>query len=83
MFRDPANFDRYAADCAALAEFDISTQIIDGQDYLRSEPALKPGVVGAIHFPGDARLRPDRYVAALARAVRDRVGCLFSTPRRV
>lgn len=76
VFRDPANFDRYAADCAALAEFDISTQIIDGQDYLRSEPALKPGVVGAIHFPGDARLRPDRYVAALARAVRERGGVI-------
>ena len=76
VFRDAANFDRYATDCAALAEFDISTQIIDGQDYLRSEPALKPGVVGAIHFPGDARLRPDRYVAALARAVRERGGVI-------
>ena len=76
VFRDPANFDRYAADCAALAEFDISTQIIDGQDYLRSEPALKPGVVGAIHFPGDARLRPDRYVASLARALRERGGVI-------
>ena len=76
VFRDPANFDRYAADCEALAEFDIPTQIIGGQDYLRSEPALKPGVVGAIHFPGDARLRPDRYVAALARAVRERGGVI-------
>lgn len=76
VFRDQANFDRYAADSAALAEFDIPVQVIGGQDYLRSEPALKPGVVGAIHFPGDARLRPDRYVAALARAVRERGGVI-------
>ena len=76
VFRDAANFDRYAADCAALAEFDIPTEIIGGEDYLRGEPALKPGVVGAIHFPGDARLRPDRYVASLARAVRERGGVI-------
>ena len=76
VFRDPANFDRYAADCAALAEFDIPTRIMGGQEYLRSEPALKPGVVGAIHFPGDAHLRPDRYVASLARAVSERGGVI-------
>lgn len=76
VFRDQANFDRYAAECAALAEFDIPTEIIGGQDYLRNEPALKPGVVGAIHFPGDARLRPERYVASLARAVRERGGVI-------
>ncbi|RDJ00013.1 FAD-dependent oxidoreductase [Dyella solisilvae] len=33
------------------------------------EPALKPGVAGGLYHPGDARLRPDRFVAELARRV--------------
>jgi D-amino-acid dehydrogenase len=35
------------------------------------EPALRPGVAGGLFHPGDARLRPDRYVAALAQRVRE------------
>ena len=37
---------------------------------------MKPGVAGAIRFAGDAALRPDRYVAELARAVRERGGAI-------
>ena len=37
---------------------------------------MRPGVTGAISFPGDARLRPDRYVAELARVVRERGGII-------
>src|SRR3546814_5314561 len=39
-------------------------------------PALLPGLAGALHFPGDARLRPDRYVAELARVVRAQGGAI-------
>ena len=35
---------------------------------------MKPGVAGVIRFGGDAMLRPDRYVAELARVVRARGG---------
>ena len=76
VFREQQNFQHYAAESEALREFGIVSDIIDGADYLRSEPALKPGVVGAVRFPGDARLRPDRYVAELARAVRERGGTI-------
>jgi D-amino-acid dehydrogenase len=37
-------------------------------------PRSTPGVVGAIRFTGDAALRPDKYVAELARALRERGG---------
>lgn len=76
VFRQPRNFERYSAECEALAEFGIASEIIGGNDYLRADPALREGVVGAIRFPGDARLRPDRYVAELARAVRGRGGSI-------
>jgi D-amino-acid dehydrogenase len=74
VFRDPANFDKQIAECEELREFGIDSIAIPGPGYERDEPALKPGLAGAIRFPGDARLRPDRYVAELARVVRERGG---------
>lgn len=76
VFRDPRLCQRYVDECAVLAEFGIATQVFDGAGYEREEPAMLPGVAGAIRFPGDARLRPDRYVAELARAVRERGGVI-------
>jgi len=76
VFRDRRNFERHAAECAALETLGIATEVIDGDDYLRREPALREGLVGAIHFADDAVLRPERYVASLARAVRARGGII-------
>lgn len=76
VFREARYFERHTAECDALREFGIASEVIVGQDYERSEPAVLPGVAGAIRFPGDARLRPDRYVAELARVVRERGGII-------
>jgi len=76
VFRQRPYFDHYAKECELLREFGIVSEIIDGADYLREEPALKPGVAGAVRFPEDARLRPDRYLAELARVVRERGGVI-------
>lgn len=76
VFRDPRNFARYVRESEALREYGIASQIIDGATYEREEPALREGVAGAIRFPDDARLRPDRYVAELARVVRERGGII-------
>lgn len=40
------------------------------------EPALLPGVAGGELHPGDAHLRPDRFVAELARKVRELGGII-------
>lgn len=74
VFRDHRRFQHYVDEAAVLAEFGIATQVFDGTTYEREEPAMLPGVAGAIRFPGDARLRPDRYVAELAHVVRERGG---------
>ena len=76
VFLEQSNFDHYAQECEVLREFGIASELISGMDYLRQEPAVKLGVLGAVRFPGDARLRPDRYVAELARAVRERGGVI-------
>lgn len=54
----------------ALAPLGIAAELWDGARMEREEPALRPGVTGGIWFPGDACLRPDQFVAGLARAVR-------------
>lgn len=69
VFRDQAQLEAYARQLPALAELGIESQVIEGKEYLAQEPALREGVVGAVRYPGDAQLRPDRYVAGLARAV--------------
>jgi len=76
IFRSEAGLSHLAAELPPLAELGIAADVIDGVTYLRDEPALRDGVVGVVRFPGDARLRPDRYVAELARAVREAGGVI-------
>lgn len=70
VFRNERNFEHYRAECAVLDRLGIRTEVVDGPAYLRRDPAFREGIVGAIHFPGDASLRPERYTAGLARVAR-------------
>lgn len=72
VFRSQAALDAVAATLEPLRALGIASQVIGGDDYLRQEPAVREGVAGAVRFPGDAHLRPDRYVAEMARAARGR-----------
>ena len=74
VFRDQRTMAGEMHEIPLLRDLGIDVELIDGADYEAQEPALKPGVVGAIRFSGDAALRPDRYVAELARVVRERGG---------
>ncbi|WP_024890890.1 NAD(P)/FAD-dependent oxidoreductase [Luteimonas huabeiensis] len=76
VYRDARELDRFGAEAEALRALGIAVEIVGGTEYLREEPALREGVAGVVRFPGDARLRPDRYVAGLARAVRERGGAI-------
>ena len=82
VFRDARALEAYRAELAALAELGIRSEIIDGAAYEREEPAVRPGVAATVRFPGDASLRPDWYVAGLARAVRE-AGGLVDEQREV
>lgn len=74
VFRDEANFAHVRESLPLLADAGLRVDVLDAAATLAREPALKPGVVGALFNPGDAQLRPDRYVAELARLVRARGG---------
>lgn len=61
---------------AVLDRLGVEVQRLRGDAVEAMEPALKPGVAGGLFHPGDARLRPDRYVAELARRVRELGGAI-------
>ena len=74
VYRDPRRFAHGQREIGLLRDLGIDVEVLEGRDYEALEPAVKPGVAGAIRFSGDAALRPDRYVAELARAVTERGG---------
>ncbi len=76
VFRDARALERSVRDLEVLREFGVQVEAIAGSDYAAREPAVLPGVAGAIRFDGDAALRPDRYCAELARAVAERGGII-------
>ena len=70
VYRDPRALRHDEREFPLLSELGVEVEVIDGPDYEREEPAVKPGVAGAIRFSGDAMFRPDAYVRELARAAR-------------
>ena len=76
VYRDAREFEHTQGEVDFLRELGVRVDVVDGPTYERIEPALKPGLAGAIRFDGDAVLRPDRYVAELARVVRERGGVI-------
>lgn len=70
VFRDERTLEHFAIELDALSELGIVSERIDGDAYSREETSLQPGVAGAVRFTGDARLRPDRFAAELARVCR-------------
>ena len=74
VFRTDEAMRHEIEELALLREFGIVAEEIDGPAYEAQEPAVKPGVAGAIRFHCDAALRPDKYVAELGRVVRERGG---------
>lgn len=76
VFRSQRALEKQQRDLGLLAELGIPAKVLDGAALAADEPALRPGLAGAIHFPGDAQLRPDRYTAELARIVREAGGVI-------
>ncbi|WP_243049750.1 FAD-dependent oxidoreductase [Dyella sp. RRB7] len=64
-----------------LDRLGVEVQRLHGDEVEAMEPALKPGVVGGLFHPGDARLRPDRYAAELARRVVELGGSIETAAR--
>ena len=73
-FNDPRELDTVHASLPLLHEIGIATEAWDAATVAANEPSLRVDLAGGIFFPGDASLRPDRYVDELARLARA-AGC--------
>jgi len=72
VYSDPHSIEQASTQLARLRELGIPSAVLDATSARRLEPALNDRIVGAIHYPRDAHLRPDRFVAELGRSVRAR-----------
>src|SRR5579863_2947458 len=81
VHRDEAAFEQAAGMPKALADCGIVMQALDGARCREMEPALNASIIGGYFNPGDARLRPDRYAAELARMVRAKDGEIHESTR--
>src|SRR5438874_531801 len=72
--RDPAAFEKSAWLPQALKDAGLPIETLDSAECRAREPALNDSVTGGYFHPLDAHLRPNRYVAELARAVREKGG---------
>jgi len=77
VYKTQAGFEKAAKEAEAVREFGLEPQILSGEALAKDEPALKSGMAGAVHYPGDGHLRPDLYTAELARIVRQMGGLII------
>lgn len=70
VYRDAAALEASSWLVDALGAVGVPVERLDAAALARCEPALLPGMAGGYRHPADAHLRPDRYVAELARIVR-------------
>jgi len=65
--------DDFAKTDRLLTEhFGVAARRIEGRDLAAFDPALKPGLAGAFHYPNDASVRPDLLNASWSQRLRER-----------
>jgi D-amino-acid dehydrogenase len=73
VFKSPREFEEYEQKADFMrGEFGIIATPYLAKQLAEFEPALRPGSAGAWHYAGDAHLRPDRLMTALAAVLRSR-----------
>lgn len=72
-FRDPRAFAAYGITNTLLSEtFGHPATRYAGDDVLRLEPALRPGLAGGWHYEADAHLRPDKLMSSWQKILVDK-----------
>ncbi len=67
VFRTERGYREGLREARLLAEGGIPAKPLGPAEACALEPALAPGLAGAIHFPDDAHLIPDAFVRGLGR----------------
>ena len=68
LYREEQSWQEAVATVRAEQEEGIDVAVVEPDELRALVPALLPGVTGAVHYRGDGRVIPDRFVRALAAA---------------
>ncbi len=66
LFRTQEGLKEGRAHAALLNEFGVEAREVPYSELSAIEPAVRPGLAGAVYFPGDRSLIPPRFIAALS-----------------
>lgn len=73
VLRTRRGMDAFTETVDVLADhFGVPARRIEGADLPAFDPALKSGLAGGWHYPGDASLRPDRLMESWTRLLAER-----------
>lgn len=67
LYNTRHGFDAGQEEAQLLKAFGLSAEVLDGQQVRLREPRVRPEVLGAVHFPGDAHMTPALFLRQLAR----------------
>jgi D-amino-acid dehydrogenase len=81
VYRDARAFEKSAWLPQTLRDVGMQMDVLDGARCRELEPALNGSIIGGYFNAQDAHLRPDRYAAALAQAVKARGGQILESTR--
>ncbi|HSW13613.1 MAG TPA: FAD-dependent oxidoreductase [Solimonas sp.] len=79
VFRDARGLEQASRLLGPVRGEGIEIRELDGAATRQLEPALNDSIVGGHYYPNDASLRPERYVAELARVVRSLGGQILES----
>lgn len=76
VYREKHAFREAEKDRRLWEQLNIEVETLNGDQCREREPALNQRVIGGYFHPGDAHLRPDRYLSELARVVKSAGGTI-------
>jgi len=81
VYRDARAFEKSAWLPQTLRDVGMQMDVLDGARCRELEPALNGSIIGGYFNAQDAHLRPNRYAAALAQAVKARGGNILESTK--
>ncbi|HXG47715.1 MAG TPA: FAD-dependent oxidoreductase, partial [Methylomirabilota bacterium] len=70
LCRSAHTLDEEAHMAARARELGLAAEVLDAAGASRLEPGITMDIAGAVYFPGDCHLSPDRFMAALEERLR-------------
>ena len=72
VFKTAHGLEHGGTEARLLNEFGLRADVMDAEQVHQLEPALRPDVVGGVHFPDDAHFNPAKFVLGLAKLLEAR-----------